>query len=52
MRGLDADEVRKGFVYSDPDAEYAATFEIDLDEIRPMVAMPGDPRNGIPIDAA
>jgi 3-isopropylmalate/(R)-2-methylmalate dehydratase large subunit len=50
MRGLDADEVRKGFVYSDADAEYAATFEIDLDEIRPMVALPGDPRNGIPID--
>jgi 3-isopropylmalate/(R)-2-methylmalate dehydratase large subunit len=50
-RGLDADEVRKGFVFSDPDAEYAATFEIDLDEIRPMVALPGDPRNGIPIDS-
>jgi 3-isopropylmalate/(R)-2-methylmalate dehydratase large subunit len=50
-RGLDADEVRKGFVFSDPDAEYAAVFEIDLDEIRPMVALPGDPRNGIPIDA-
>src|SRR5438105_7015045 len=50
MRGLDADEVRKGFVYSDDDAEYAATFEIDLDKIRPMVALPGDPRNGIPID--
>src|SRR6267378_2639495 len=50
MRGLDPEEVRKGFVFSDPDAEYAATFEIDLDEIRPMVALPGDPRNGIPID--
>jgi 3-isopropylmalate/(R)-2-methylmalate dehydratase large subunit len=50
MRGLDADEVRKGFVFSDPDAEYAAVFEIELDEIRPMVALPGDPRNGIPID--
>jgi 3-isopropylmalate/(R)-2-methylmalate dehydratase large subunit len=50
MRGLDADEVRKGFTYSDPDAEYAAVFEIDLDAIRPMVALPGDPRNGIPID--
>jgi 3-isopropylmalate/(R)-2-methylmalate dehydratase large subunit len=49
-RGLDADEVRKGFVFSDPEAVYAATFEIDLDEIRPMVALPGDPRNGIPID--
>ena len=50
-RGADADEVRKGFVYSDADAEYAAVFEIDLDEIRPMVALPGDPRNGIPIDS-
>jgi len=50
MRGLDAEEVRKGFTFSDPDAEYAAVFEIDLDEIRPMVALPGDPRNGIPID--
>ena len=49
-RGLDAQSVRDGFVFSDPDAEYAATFEIDLDEIRPMVALPGDPRNGIPID--
>src|SRR6266446_584479 len=50
MRDLDADEVRKGFTYSDPDAEYADVFEINLDEIRPMVATPGDPRNGIPIN--
>jgi 3-isopropylmalate/(R)-2-methylmalate dehydratase large subunit len=49
-RGLDADEVRKGFTYSDPNAEYAAVFEINLEEIGPMVATPGDPRNGIPID--
>jgi 3-isopropylmalate/(R)-2-methylmalate dehydratase large subunit len=50
-RGLDAEEVRKGFTFSDPDAEYAAVFEIDLAQIRPMVALPGDPRNGIPIDS-
>ena len=49
-RGLDAEQVRKGFTYSDSDAQYAAVFEIDLDEIGPMVATPGDPRNGIPID--
>jgi 3-isopropylmalate/(R)-2-methylmalate dehydratase large subunit len=49
-RGLDAEEVRKGFTYSDSDAQYAAVFEIDLDEIGPMVATPGDPRNGIPIE--
>ncbi|MBA2732219.1 MAG: 3-isopropylmalate dehydratase, partial [Acidobacteria bacterium] len=48
-RALDAEEVRKGFLESDPDAEYAAVFEIDLSEIHPMVATPGDPRNGINI---
>jgi 3-isopropylmalate/(R)-2-methylmalate dehydratase large subunit len=50
MRGLDAEEVRKGFLQSDPDAEYAATFEIDLAQIQPMVATPGDPRNGVAIE--
>jgi 3-isopropylmalate/(R)-2-methylmalate dehydratase large subunit len=49
-RGLDAEEIRKGFLKSDEDAQYAAVFEIKLDEIRPMVAMPGDPRNGININ--
>jgi 3-isopropylmalate/(R)-2-methylmalate dehydratase large subunit len=49
-RGLDADEIRNGFIFSDTEAEYAAVFEINLDEIVPMVATPGDPRNGIPID--
>jgi 3-isopropylmalate/(R)-2-methylmalate dehydratase large subunit len=48
-RGLDAEKIRKGFLRSDRDAVYAASFEIDLDAIRPMVATPGDPRNGIPI---
>src|SRR5687767_15204411 len=46
-RGLDRETVRQGFTYSDPDAEYAAVFEIDLNDIRPMVATPGDPRNEI-----
>jgi 3-isopropylmalate/(R)-2-methylmalate dehydratase large subunit len=50
MRGLDEAVVRSGFLKSDPDAEYAAVFEINLDELRPMVATPGDPRNGIYID--
>ncbi|HEX8845265.1 MAG TPA: aconitase family protein [Pyrinomonadaceae bacterium] len=49
MRGLDAEEIRKGFLKSDETARYAATFEINLDEVRPMVATPGDPRNGINI---
>src|SRR5919107_5034914 len=48
-RGLSEEEIRKGFLRRDPDAEYAASFEIDLSEVRPMVATPGDPRNGIPV---
>src|SRR5204863_3611857 len=43
-RGLDAETAREGFTFSDPDAGYAAVFEINLLEIRPMVALPGDPR--------
>jgi 3-isopropylmalate/(R)-2-methylmalate dehydratase large subunit len=49
-RGLTEEAVRAGFLRSDPDAEYAATFEIDLAEVRPMVALPGDPRNGVPVE--
>ncbi len=49
MRGLSEEEIRKGFLKSDEDAEYAASFEIDLSEVRPMVATPGDPRNGLPV---
>src|SRR5687767_8101652 len=48
-RGLSEEEIRRGFLKSDEDAEYAARFEIDLAEVRPMVATPGDPRNGLPV---
>lgn len=50
MRGLDKEEVLSGFLKSDADAQYAAVFEIDLEKLRPMVATPGDPRNGVYID--
>jgi 3-isopropylmalate/(R)-2-methylmalate dehydratase large subunit len=48
-RGLSADDVRARIVRSDEGATYAENFEIDLAEIEPMVALPGDPRNGIPL---
>lgn len=35
---------------SDPDAVYCETIEIDAAELRPMVALPGDPGNGLYID--
>jgi 3-isopropylmalate/(R)-2-methylmalate dehydratase large subunit len=34
----------------DAGAEYAVTIEIDASALRPMVALPGDPGNGRPID--
>ena len=36
---------------SDPDAAYATILDIDASAVRPLLALPGDPGNGIPIDA-
>lgn len=49
MRGVSKDKVRERIVTSDADAKFFATFDINLDEVEPMVATPGDPRNGIPL---
>jgi 3-isopropylmalate/(R)-2-methylmalate dehydratase large subunit len=49
LRGTPKEDVRARIVKSDPDAKYFATFEIDLDPVEPMVATPGDPRNGVPL---
>jgi len=47
QRGANADDVRARIVRADPEAKYCATFEIDLTKLVPMVATPGDPRNGV-----
>ena len=48
---IDIDALRKRAVSPDPDAEYAGgAHTIDLSEIRPMVAHPGDPDHGIASD--
>jgi 3-isopropylmalate/(R)-2-methylmalate dehydratase large subunit len=49
QRGLDADAVRARIVKADPGASYVATFDVDLATLEPMVATPGDPRNGVPL---
>ena len=49
QRGLNADDVRSRIVRADADAHYLATFDIDLAKLEPMVATPGDPRNGVPL---
>jgi 3-isopropylmalate/(R)-2-methylmalate dehydratase large subunit len=33
----------------DPDAKYSHTFNIDLEEVEPTIALPGDPQNAVPL---
>jgi 3-isopropylmalate/(R)-2-methylmalate dehydratase large subunit len=52
QRGMSPDEARalcEG-LYSDDDAEYVKVIEIDASTLKPMIALPGDPGNGIYID--
>jgi 3-isopropylmalate/(R)-2-methylmalate dehydratase large subunit len=49
QRGANAADVRKGILHADEGATYVATFEVDLAALVPMVATPGDPRNGVPL---
>ena len=51
-RGMDPARARAlvDGVYSDPGAEYVKVIEIDASRLRPMVALPGDPGNGLYID--
>lgn len=38
-------------VTADPDATYEAEYEFDLSNLTPMVARPGDPGNGVPVES-
>ena len=51
-RGMDEARARAlvDGVYSDPGAGYVKVIEIDASRLRPMVALPGDPGNGLYID--
>lgn len=48
-RGLEPDRVRPMLegLFSDEDAEWETVIELDAAELEPMVALPGDPGNGI-----
>ncbi len=51
-RGLsrtEAERLCEGF-QSDPGAHYAHTIEVDASKLRPIVATPGDPGNGVFVD--
>jgi 3-isopropylmalate/(R)-2-methylmalate dehydratase large subunit len=49
LRGGDAARIRQQIVKADAGASYCKTFDLDLATLQPMVATPGDPRNGIPL---
>jgi 3-isopropylmalate/(R)-2-methylmalate dehydratase large subunit len=49
IRGVSPTALRGEILSSDPQAEYAAVFDIDVATLHPMVATPGDPRNGVDI---
>lgn len=48
-RGVDV--VLEAWMKSDPGAAYARTLQIDGTRLAPMVARPGDPGNGVALDA-
>jgi 3-isopropylmalate/(R)-2-methylmalate dehydratase large subunit len=50
FRGWSADRAARGHMKADADADYDATFDIDLASVPQMVATPGDPRNGVTVE--
>jgi 3-isopropylmalate/(R)-2-methylmalate dehydratase large subunit len=50
-RGMAPSEIERIIVRADPDARYASTLDVDLAHVPTMVATPGDPRNGVPIES-
>ncbi|MBX3249139.1 MAG: 3-isopropylmalate dehydratase [Myxococcales bacterium] len=51
QRGVAKDALRARLMRGDEGAAYLETFDIDLAAVEPMVATPGDPRNGIALSA-
>ena len=52
QRGMAEAEARAMIegLFSDSDAEYVKVIEIDASTLRPMIALPGDPGNGLYVD--
>ena len=49
MRGEDARKLIDG-LYSDEGADYVKVIEIDASSLKPMIALPGDPGNGLYVE--
>ncbi|MBM4282032.1 MAG: 3-isopropylmalate dehydratase [Deltaproteobacteria bacterium] len=52
FRGWTEERASRGYLKADADAQYDASFVIDLAAVPQMVATPGDPRNGVRVDEA
>jgi 3-isopropylmalate/(R)-2-methylmalate dehydratase large subunit len=52
QRGMQSEEARKLIdgLYSDAGADYVKIIEIDASTLKPMIALPGDPGNGMYIE--
>jgi len=52
QRGMNAGAARRMCegLFSDPGAEYVKVIEIDASALRPMIALPGDPGNGLHVE--
>jgi 3-isopropylmalate/(R)-2-methylmalate dehydratase large subunit len=52
QRGMRSEEVRKlmNGLFSDEGAEYVKVIEIDASSLKPMIALPGDPGNGMYVE--
>ena len=49
-RGLSRERVESMLVYADANSEADRTFELDLTAVQTLVAAPGHPGNGLPLD--
>lgn len=50
VRAISKEELNSMLIYGDEEADYKTVIELDVSTLKPMVALPGDPHNGIPID--
>ena len=52
QRGMRREEARKSIdgLYSDEGADYVKVIEIDASSLKPMIALPGDPGNGLYVE--
>jgi 3-isopropylmalate/(R)-2-methylmalate dehydratase large subunit len=49
-RGFSREEIEKLIVYADPDSEPDSNIELDLRTVQTLVAAPGHPGNGVPLE--